>query len=48
MNCLSIWNAMVRFTLSTGLSESNVTGLQWDQIDMKRRFGGYSATDWQA
>lgn len=29
--------AMVRFTLSTGLRESNVTGLQWDQIDMQRR-----------
>ncbi|MDP1688895.1 MAG: site-specific integrase [bacterium] len=29
--------AMVRFTLSTGLRESNVTGLQWSQIDMQRR-----------
>ena len=29
--------AMVRFTLSTGLRESNVTGLQWGQIDMQRR-----------
>ena len=29
--------SMVRFTLSTGLRESNVTGLQWDQIDMQRR-----------
>jgi integrase len=28
--------AMVRFTLSTGLRESNVTGLQWSQIDMHR------------
>jgi len=28
---------MVRFTLSTGLHESNVTGLQWGQIDMQRR-----------
>lgn len=28
--------AMVRFTLSTGLRESNVTGLQWSQIDMQR------------
>jgi integrase len=29
--------SMVRFTLSTGLRESNVTGLQWGQIDMQRR-----------
>jgi integrase len=28
--------AMTRFTLATGLRESNVTGLQWEQIDMKR------------
>lgn len=30
-------NAMVRFTLATGLRESNVTKLQWSQIDIKRR-----------
>jgi integrase len=30
-------HAMVRFTLATGLRESNVTGLQWSQIDMQRR-----------
>jgi len=30
-------NAMARFTLATGLRESNVTGLQWSQIDMQRR-----------
>jgi integrase len=29
--------AMVRFTLATGLRESNVTGLQWSQLDMQRR-----------
>jgi len=29
--------AMARFTLSTGLRESNVTGLQWSQLDMHRR-----------
>jgi integrase len=29
--------AMARFTLSTGLRESNVTGLQWSQLDMQRR-----------
>lgn len=28
---------MMRFTLATGLRESNVTGLQWSQIDMQRR-----------
>lgn len=29
--------AMVRFTLETGLRESNVTGLQWSQVDIERR-----------
>lgn len=29
--------AMVRFSLATGLRESNVTGLGWDQIDMQKR-----------
>ena len=29
--------AIACFTLSTGLRESNVTGLQWSQIDMPRR-----------
>ncbi len=29
--------AMARFTLATGLRMSNVTGLQWEQIDMQRR-----------
>ena len=29
--------AMVRFSLSTGLRESNVTGLEWSQIDMRRK-----------
>ncbi|MGZ5052167.1 MAG: tyrosine-type recombinase/integrase [Methylobacter sp.] len=28
---------MVRFTLSTGLRERNVTQLQWNQLDMQRR-----------
>jgi integrase len=28
---------MARFTLATGLRESNVTGLQWSQLDMQRR-----------
>jgi integrase len=30
-------NAMTRFSLATGLRASNVTGLQWSQVDMKRR-----------
>jgi len=30
-------NVMARFTLATGLREKNVTGLQWDQLDMQRR-----------
>lgn len=29
--------AMAQFTLATGLRESNVTGLQWSQIDMQRK-----------
>jgi integrase len=29
--------AMARFTLVTGLRKSNVTGLQWSQLDMQRR-----------
>lgn len=29
--------AMARFTLATGLRESNVTNLQWSQLDMQRR-----------
>ena len=29
--------AMARFTLATGLRESNVTDLQWSQLDMPRR-----------
>jgi integrase len=29
--------AMAQFTLATGLRESNVTGLEWAQIDMQRK-----------
>jgi len=29
--------AMARFSLATGLRESNVTGLEWSQIDMQRK-----------
>ena len=28
---------MVRFSLSTGLREANVTGLEWNQLDMQRK-----------
>jgi integrase len=28
---------MVRFSLETGLRRSNVTGLQWSQVDLARR-----------
>jgi integrase len=30
--------AMCRFSLATGLRESNVTGLEWSQVDLERRF----------
>jgi integrase len=29
--------AMARFSLETGLRKSNVTGLQWSQVDLRRR-----------
>ena len=29
--------AMCRFSLATGLRESNVTGLEWSQVDLERR-----------
>lgn len=29
--------AMVRFSLATGLRRSNVTGLEWSQVDLERR-----------
>ena len=29
--------AMVRFTLATGLRRTNVTGMQWSQVDLARR-----------
>ena len=28
---------MARFSLATGLREANVTGLEWDQVDLERR-----------
>ncbi len=30
-------SAMVRFSLETGLRQTNVTGLQWSQVDLTRR-----------
>ena len=30
---------IVLFSLSTGLRQGNVTGLKWDQIDLKRKTG---------
>ena len=30
-------SAMARFSLETGLRKSNVTGLQWSQVDLERR-----------
>jgi integrase len=29
--------ALAKFSLATGLRESNVTGLRWDQLDIQRR-----------
>ena len=29
--------AMARFSLETGVRKSNVTGLQWSQVDLRRR-----------
>jgi len=34
-------SAMAAFSLSTGLRRSNVTGLQWSQIDLKRRIAWF-------
>ncbi|MEI6707895.1 MAG: tyrosine-type recombinase/integrase [Methylococcales bacterium] len=37
--------AMMRFTLATGLRQSNVTGLQWSQIDMTRKCAWVNANE---
>lgn len=34
--------AMAAFSLATGLRRSNVTGLRWDQVDIKRRLAWFS------
>ncbi len=39
---------MVRFSLATGLRESNVTGLRWDQIDLARRCAWIHANEAKA
>jgi integrase len=35
--------AMCRFSLATGLRESNVTGLEWSEVDLDRRVAGIHA-----
>jgi integrase len=32
---------MARFSLTTGLRQSNVTGLRWDQVDLERRLAWF-------
>ncbi|WP_273009017.1 MULTISPECIES: tyrosine-type recombinase/integrase [Spongiibacter] len=38
-------SAMARFTLATGLRQSNVSYLRWDQIDMRRSLAWVNAAD---
>lgn len=37
--------AMVRFSLATGLREANVTGLEWERVDLERRVAWVDAED---
>jgi integrase len=37
--------AMAAFSLATGLRRANVTGLRWEQIDMKRRIAWFDGED---
>lgn len=37
--------AMVRFSLATGLREANVTGLEWSRVDLERRVAWVEAVD---
>ncbi|WP_244216376.1 tyrosine-type recombinase/integrase [Herbaspirillum rubrisubalbicans] len=37
--------AMAAFSLATGLRRSNVTGLRWDQIDIKRQIACFDGED---
>lgn len=39
---------MMRFSLATGLRESNVTGLRWDQVDLGRRVAWIHADEAKA
>ena len=38
-------SAMARFSLATGLRQSNVSYLTWDQVDIKRRVAWINASD---
>lgn len=38
-------SAMARFSLATGLRQSNVSYLKWDQVDLKRRVAWVNASD---
>ncbi|CAK0760955.1 single-strand DNA-binding protein [Gammaproteobacteria bacterium] len=38
---------MARFTLATGLRDANVTGMQWNQIDMARRVAWIHADEFK-
>ncbi|TQK13038.1 MULTISPECIES: site-specific integrase [unclassified Herbaspirillum] len=37
--------AMAAFSLATGLRRANVTGLRWEQVDMKRRIAWFDGED---
>ncbi|WP_343743270.1 tyrosine-type recombinase/integrase [Herbaspirillum huttiense] len=37
--------AMAAFSLATGLRRANVTGLRWEQIDLKRRIAWFGGND---
>ncbi|BEV16834.1 tyrosine-type recombinase/integrase [Herbaspirillum sp. DW155] len=37
--------AMAAFSLATGLRRANVTGLRWEQVDMKRRLAWFDGQD---
>jgi len=39
---------MMRFSLATGLRESNVTGLRWEQVDLERRVAWIHADEAKA
>lgn len=39
---------MVEFSLLTGLRQSNVTGLRWDKVDMKRKIAWVDGDDYKS